>query len=134
MASFQFDIVTPEKTVYSGEIEHFQAPGVDGSFGVLARHQPMLAALATGRVNFREAGGAELVLCISGGFANVSSDGATVLAETAEFGEEIDVERARAARDRAQERLNNRTPDIDAERAQAALGRAISRLQISGGI
>ena len=50
MASFQLDIVTPEKTVYSGEIEHFQAPGVDGSFGVLARHQPLLAALGIGRV------------------------------------------------------------------------------------
>ena len=134
MAIFQLDIVTPEKTVYSGEIEHFQAPGVDGSFGVLARHQPMLAALGTGCVNFREAGGDERMLVISGGFANVSGDGATVLAETAEFGDEVDVERAQASRDRAQERLDNRTPEVDVERAHAALARAIWRLRVSGGV
>ena len=133
MATFQLDIVTPEKTVYSGEIEHVQAPGVDGSFGVLARHQPMLAALATGRVNFREADGTERSLCIGGGFANVSGDGATVLAETAEFGDEIDIERARAARDRAMERLRTRSEETDVDRAQLALARAFWRLRVSGG-
>ena len=94
MATFQLDIVTPEKTVYSGEIEHFQAPGVDGSFGVLARHQPLLAALGIGLVGLREADGTERTLAISGGFANVSGDGATILAEAAEFDDEIDIERA----------------------------------------
>lgn len=132
MTTFHLDIVTPEKTVYSGEIVHFQAPGVDGSFGVLARHQPMLSALGIGRVGFREADGTERVLALGGGFANVSTDGATILAEAAEFGDEIDVERARAARDRAQDRLNNRTPDVDADRAQAALTRALWRLRVSG--
>ena len=132
MTTFHLDIVTPEKTVYSGEIVHFQAPGVDGSFGVLARHQPMLSALGIGRVGFREADGTERVLALGGGFANVSTDGATILAEAAEFGDEIDVERARAARDRAQDRLNNRTPDVDADRARAALTRALWRLRVSG--
>ena len=132
MTTFHLDIVTPEKTVYSGEIVHFQAPGVDGSFGVLARHQPMLSALGIGRVGFREADGTERVLALGGGFANVSTDGATILAEAAEFGDEIDVERACAARDRAQDRLNNRTPDVDVNRAQAALTRALWRLRVSG--
>ena len=132
MTTFHLDIVTPEKTVYSGEIVHFQAPGVGGSFGVLARHQPMLSALGMGRVGFREADGTERVLALGGGFANVSGDGATILAEAAEFGDEIDVERARAARDRAQDRLNNRTPDVDVKRAQAALSRALGRLRVSG--
>ena len=132
MTTFHFDIVTPEKTVYSGEIVHFQAPGVGGSFGVLARHQPMLSALGMGRVGFREADGTERVLALGGGFANVSGDGATILAEAAEFGDEIDVERARAARDRAQDRLNNRTPDVNVERAHAALSRALWRLRVSG--
>ena len=133
MATFQLDIVTPEKTVYSGEIEHFQAPGVDGSFGVLARHQPLLAALGIGLVGLREADGTtERTLAISGGFANVSGDGATILAEAAEFDDEIDIERARAARERAQERLDNRTPDVDVERAQTALARSFIRLRVSG--
>lgn len=134
MTTFHLDIVTPEKTVYSGEIVHFQAPGVDGSFGVLARHQPMLSALGIGRVGFREADGTERVLALGGGFADVSGDGATILAEAAEFGDEIDVERARAARDRAQDRLNDRTPDVDADRAQAALTRALWRLRVSGAL
>lgn len=132
MTTFHLDIVTPEKTVYSGEIVHFQAPGVDGSFGVLARHQPMLSALGIGRVGFREADGTERVLALGGGFANVSTDGATILAEAAEFGDAIDVERARAARDRAQDRLNNRTPEVDSDRARAALTRALWRLRVSG--
>lgn len=132
MTTFHLDIVTPEKTVYSGEIVHFQAPGVDGSFGVLARHQPMLSALGIGRVGFREADGTERVLALGGGFANVSTDGATILAEAAEFGDAIDVERARAARDRAQNHLNNRTPEVDADRARAALTRALWRLRVSG--
>lgn len=134
MTTFHLDIVTPEKTVYSGEIVHFQAPGVDGSFGVLARHQPMLSALGIGRVGFREADGTERVLALGGGFADVSGDGATILAEAAEFGDEIDVERARAARDRARDRLNTRTPDVDADRAQAALTRALWRLRVSGAL
>lgn len=132
MTTFHLDIVTPEKTVYSGEIVHFQAPGVDGSFGVLARHQPMLSALGIGRVGFREADGTERVLALGGGFADVSTDGATILAEAAEFGDAIDVERARAARDRAQNRLNNRTPEVDSDRARAALTRALWRLRVSG--
>lgn len=132
MTTFHLDIVTPEKTVYSGEIVHFQAPGVDGSFGVLARHQPMLSALGIGRVGFREADGTERVLALGGGFADVSTDGATILAEAAEFGDAIDVERARAARDRAQDRLNNRTPEVDSDRARAALTRALWRLRVSG--
>ena len=134
MTTFHLDIVTPEKTVYSGEIVHFQAPGVDGSFGVLARHQPMLSALGIGRVGFREADGTERVLALGGGFADVSGDGATILAEAAEFGDEIDVERARAARDRARDRLNDRPPDVDADRAQAALTRALWRLRVSGAL
>ncbi len=133
MPTFQLDIATPEKTVYSGEIEHVQAPGIDGSFGVLARHQPMLAALSIGRVRFREADGTERVLALGGGFSNVSGDGVAILAEVAEFGDEIDVARAQAARDRARERLDHRTPDIDVERAQAALARALWRLRVSGG-
>ena len=132
MTTFHLDIVTPEKTVYSGEIVHFQAPGVDGSFGVLARHQPMLSALGIGRVGFREADGTERVLALGGGFADVSTDGATILVEAAEFGDAIDVERARAARDRAQDRLNNRTPEVDSDRARAALTRALWRLRVSG--
>jgi F-type H+-transporting ATPase subunit epsilon len=131
MATFQLDIVTPEKTIYSGDVEQVQAPGVDGGFGVLSRHQPLLSALAIGQVAFTQADGVVHKLAIGGGFANVSRDGMTVLAETAEMAEEIDIERARAARDRARNRLSGRG-DIDFDRAQAALSRAIWRLRVCG--
>lgn len=132
MAMFQLDIVTPEKTVYSGEVNSLQAPGVDGGFGVLSHHQPMLAALAIGQVAFLESGGISRRLAISGGFANVSRDGVTVLAETAEMTDEIDVDRARASRDRAQARLTQDGSDVDKERARASLMRAMWRLRVSG--
>ena len=131
MATFQLDIVTPEKTIYSGEVEQVQAPGVDGGFGVLARHQPLLSALAIGQVAFTQADGISQKLAISGGFANVSGDGMTVLAETAEMAEAIDIERARAARDRARGRLADRG-EVDMDRAQAALSRALWRLRVCG--
>jgi F-type H+-transporting ATPase subunit epsilon len=131
MATFQLDIVTPEKTIYSGDVEQVQAPGADGGFGVLARHQPLLSALTTGQVTFTQADGVSHKLAIGGGFANVSRDGMTVLAETAEMAEEIDIERARAARDRARNRLSGRD-GVDFDRAQAALSRAIWRLRVCG--
>ncbi|MBT3602608.1 MAG: F0F1 ATP synthase subunit epsilon [Candidatus Latescibacteria bacterium] len=131
MATFQLDIVTPEKTIYSGDVEQVQAPGADGGFGVLARHQPMLAALAIGQVVFTQADGTNHKLAVSGGFANVSGDGMTVLAETAEMAQEIDIERARVARDRARSRLSDRG-QVDMDRAQAALSRATWRLRTCG--
>jgi F-type H+-transporting ATPase subunit epsilon len=133
MATFQLDIVTPEKTVYSGDVEQVQAPGVDGGFGVLSRHQPMLAALAIGLVAFTQADGVSQKLAISGGFANVGREGMTVLAETAETAEEIDIARAQAARDRARGRLSDRD-GIDSERAQAALSRSFWRLRVCGDV
>ena len=134
MPTFQLDIVTPEGTVYSGEVSSLRAPGADGGFGVLSRHQPMMAALAVGQVMFDETGSGPKKMAIGGGFANVSRDGVTLLAETAEMAEQIDIERAKAAHDRARDRIARRgDPDIDIERAQTAMMRAFWRLRVSGG-
>ena len=130
MPEFKLDIVTPQRTAFSGVVESLRAPGSAGGFGVLAGHAPMLAALAVGPVIFVQ-GGQRQEMAISGGFAEVLRDGVTVLAETAERPEEIDVPRAQAARDRARERLH-RQAEFDAERARAALIRAINRLHIAG--
>ena len=131
MATFELEIVTPGKTLYSGTVEHVGAPGIDGGFGVLSRHQQMVAALEIGSLRFREEGGEERLAAISGGFAEVLGDRMTVLAETAELAEDIDGDRAVTARDRAKERLiSRRDPDIDTARAVAALERAFNRLRI----
>ena len=133
MPTFRLEIVTPEKTVFSGEVESLRAPGTEGEFGVLARHRAMLAALGLGRIQFRETGADVRQVATSGGFAEVHVSGVTILAETAEFGEEIDLARAESARDRARERLGRRRDaDVDDARAEIALRRAINRLRMLG--
>jgi F-type H+-transporting ATPase subunit epsilon len=134
MAAFQLEIVTPERRVYSGAAERFQGPGTEGSFGVLARHAPFLTSLKTGQLAFLDAKGKERRMAASGGFVEVGDNQVTVLAETAEFAEDIDVARARAARSRAQERLEKKEEGIDLARAQAALARALNRLKVRGAL
>ena len=133
MPTFQLEIVTPEKTVYSGEVEQLRAPGTEGGFGVLAGHHPMLASLRIGEMVFSEPKQGPKSVAISGGFAEVQRDRVTVLAETAEFAQDIDVNRAEAARERAREMLaRRREQQIDEARATLALARAVNRLRIGG--
>ena len=133
MATFELEIVTPEKTLYSGTVEHVRAPGIDGGFGVLSGHHPMVSALGVGSLHFREEGGGEELAAVSGGFAEVLRDRMTVLVETAEPAGTIDPARASAARDRAKDRLRSRRdPDVDTARAEASLHRALNRLQVAG--
>ncbi len=134
MASFKLDIVTPEKTVYSGAVRHVQAPGSEGSFGVLSGHVPFLTSVDVGLLRIDEDGGAQVKMAISGGFAQVAPQGVTVLAETAERPEQINVDRARSARERAEGRLGDTSGEVDAARARAALARAVNRLKVSGQI
>ena len=133
MPTFQLEIVTPEKTLYSGTVEHVRAPGIDGGFGVLSGHHPMVSALGIGQLRIRQEGGDERMAAVNGGFAEVISDQLTVLAETAELADSIDRTRAEEARDRARDRLKTRRdPEVDIERAEAALARAINRLRVHG--
>ena len=129
MASFQLEIVTPQRLVYRGEVEGLRAPGALGGFGVLARHIPFLTSLGPGEIIIREAEGSRF-LATSGGFVEVLRAGVTVLAETAEFAEEIDKDRAEQARERARARFKQRDAKIDIARAEAALARAIHRLRV----
>ena len=131
MPTFKLDIVTPERTVYSGRIQSLRAPGSEGGFGVLPRHAPMLAALQTGPLScVAEDGEHRRCMAVSGGFIEVLHDSVTILAETIEFAEEIDEARAREARDRAFKRLSQ-PQKIDEARAHAALMRALNRLKVA---
>lgn len=132
MAAFALEIVTPERVVYSGQVTSLQAPGTEGSFGVMAGHMPLLASLDIGVLRFADEGGEGVRMAVSGGFAEVGRERVTVLAETAESAEEIDVQRAESSRQRAEERLANRDDgEVDAARARSALMRALNRLKIS---
>ena len=131
MPAFALEVVTPERVAYSGQVASLQAPGSEGSFGVLAGHVPLLTSLQIGGLRFVEEGGSEVQMAISGGFVEVGREQVAVLAETAERVEEIDVERAESARQRAEERLARAQEEqIDVARAQAALARAINRIRV----
>ncbi|MCC7263874.1 MAG: F0F1 ATP synthase subunit epsilon [Candidatus Latescibacteria bacterium] len=133
MAEFQLEIVTPEKRVFSGVVQRFQGPGSEGSFGVLAHHAPMLTSLQIGKITFLDAAGKERRMATSGGFAEVGRNQVTLLVETAEFAEEIDTARAKAAHDRARELLATKQ-DVDLGLAQRALLRALNRLRVGGAL
>ncbi|MGE5258657.1 MAG: F0F1 ATP synthase subunit epsilon [Hyphomicrobiales bacterium] len=129
----RLEIVTPEKIVVSEDAQIVMSPGVLGEFGVLIGHTPFLTALKAGAVRYTDAQGTEHLVFVSGGFAEALPDRVTVLAESAERRRDIDIERARAALERAQKRLAEQRSkeEIDFVRAQAALQRALMRLRIA---
>jgi F-type H+-transporting ATPase subunit epsilon len=128
MASLQVEIVTAERIVYTGEATEVVAPGSEGQLGILPHHAPLMTSLAAGELVVKEER-QETVMAVSGGFIEVRPDRVIILADQAERAEEIDIERAQAARKRAEERQGK--PDYDAARTEAALRRAIIRLQVA---
>src|SRR4051812_39320039 len=101
--TFRLQIVTPERVLMDGPVTSVIAPGSMGQFGVLAGHAPFVTELGIGELKYRDPDGAEQILAVHGGFFQVSNDRATVLADAAERPEEIDLERARRAQERARE-------------------------------
>ena len=124
------EIVTPERSLVTAQVDELQLPGSEGYFGVLPGHAPMLTTLKIGEMWYR-IGQEKLHLAIAFGFAEVLPDRVTVLAQIAERAEEIDVARAEAAKRRAEERHAKPSPDIDMERARVALMKALVRLQVA---
>lgn len=130
--AFKLEVITPDRVVLSDDqVVSVVAPGSEGYLGVQNNHAPLMAALKVGHLNCRKTEGASDVMALSGGFIEVFENKVTVLAETAELAEEIDVERAERSLQRAEERIANLTSDIDLTRAQAALQRALNRLKVA---
>jgi F-type H+-transporting ATPase subunit epsilon len=129
--NISLEVVTPDKSVVSDEAQIVVAPGTYGEFGVLIGHTTFLSTLQTGMLRYTDKDGNERVVFINGGFVEVLLNKVTVLAESAERRRDIDVERAKAAMKRAEERLAEAgtREDIDFRRAQVALQRAITRLK-----
>jgi F-type H+-transporting ATPase subunit epsilon len=127
--NIKLEVVTPEKSIVSEEAQIVMAPGSEGEFGVLIGHTPFLTTLKTGTVHYTAADGKQRFVFVSGGFAEALPDKVTVLAESAERRRDIDTDRAKAAMERAQSRLDReQDEDIDFLRAKAALERAIHRI------
>jgi F-type H+-transporting ATPase subunit epsilon len=130
--TFILDIVTPEKKVIDGaEVLAVRLPSVSGSFGVMAGHAPMLAGLGIGECVVQKGDSKNQTLVISGGFVEISAKKVTVLADTAEFAHDIDVDRAEAALVRAREMVGNVEGGEGKNEANLALQRAQTRLRIA---
>jgi F-type H+-transporting ATPase subunit epsilon len=129
--TLQLEIVTPEKMVVKETVDEIQIPGQNGYLGILPGHAPLITELAVGEITYRS-GGATHYLSVAWGFAEVLPDKVTILAETAERPEEIDVKRAREAKDKAEDLLKNGKTEKDFTRAEGKLQRAETRLQVAG--
>src|SRR4030067_3418176 len=130
---FFLDVVTLKKVVFSEPIESVIAPGTAGHFGIIAGHTPFVSSLQTGITKITKANGEKFNLSTSGGFLMTDGKKVILLAESAGGPEEIDVNRAQRAKERAEKRLAGKNPDTDIDRARTALLRAINRLKLSGG-
>lgn len=128
--TFEFEIVTPEKLVVRDVAEEMQIPAKNGYIGVLPGHAPLITELAVGEITYRNAE-TSAILAVAWGFAEVLPTKVTILAETAEKPEEIDVKRAQEAKQRAEERLQGGHTEIDVDRALNALHRAETRLDVA---
>ena len=128
--SFELEIVTPEKLVVKEAVEEAQIPGLDGYLGILPGHAPLITELGVGIITYR-AGGTTKTLSVAWGFAEVLQDKVTILAETVERPDEIDVARAQQAKERAEQLLKSNDPELDYERAQDDLRRAETRLRVA---
>jgi F-type H+-transporting ATPase subunit epsilon len=126
----QLQIVSADRSLLNESVDEVVIPGFDGYFGVLPGHTPLLAVLQVGELWYRQ-GQEKHYLLIAFGFAEVLPDRVTILAQTAEKAEEIDLARAEAAKKRAEERLARPMVDIDAERARIALLKSLIRLQVA---
>ena len=127
---FQLEIVTPEKRVVNTAAEEIQIPGKNGYLGVLPGHAPLITEVAVGEISFRSQSKEEH-LAVAWGFAEVLPEKVTILAETAERPSEIDVERARKSKQRAEQRLTSGDPNVDVERCLNALHKAETRLEVA---
>ena len=128
--SFQLEIVTPEKMVVRDVAEEIQIPGRNGYLGVLPGHAPLITELGAGEINYR-AGGQSHRFCVAWGFAEVLPDRVTVLAETVERADEIDVSRAQQSLARAEESLKSAQTEEDVSHATAKIRAAQARIEVA---
>jgi len=127
----RLDIVTVERLAYSEDVDMVIAPGSEGQLGILPHHAPLMTALVPGEIVIRKAGQEDVLMAVGGGFMEVRPDRVTILADSAERAEEIDLERAEAARQRAQQLLSGRPSGVDLVQAEYALRRSLTRIKVA---
>ena len=129
MSTFRLEVVTPERQVLVTEVESVLLSTQAGQLGIWANHAPLIAGLEIGILEYGSKHAGKKKVAIGGGFLEVANNKATILANTAELAEEIDVIRARESRRRAQQRLDDKEEEWKFTRAQLALQKALARLK-----
>jgi F-type H+-transporting ATPase subunit epsilon len=129
-ATFSLDLVTPERSFFSGEVEMIILKTPEGEMGVLKGHTPMVVAVAVGPIKIKK-DGEWLEAILTEGFMEVKQEKTVILTDTAEWPNEIDVNRAKAAMQRAEERLQMQLSNTEHIRSQAAMARALARLKVT---
>ncbi|MCA1026345.1 MULTISPECIES: F0F1 ATP synthase subunit epsilon [Cytobacillus] len=131
MKTIKVSVVTPDGPVYESDVEMVSTKAESGELGILAGHVPMVAPLQIGAVRLKKENQSDLV-AVSGGFLEVRPDQVTILAQSAEQATDIDLDRAKRAKDRAEQRLNEtKRENVDFKRAELALKRAMNRINVS---
>ncbi|MFT9496653.1 F0F1 ATP synthase subunit epsilon [Anaerosolibacter sp.] len=129
-SAFQLEIVTPDRKFYEDDVDMVVVRTTAGDLGILKNHMSLVSPLAVGTIKIKK-NGEQLEAACAGGFVQVRQDKTTIITDSAEWPEEIDVERAKKAAERAEERLKMKSSELDMVRAQAALERAINRLRVA---
>ncbi|RME77321.1 MAG: F0F1 ATP synthase subunit epsilon [Chloroflexi bacterium] len=131
--TLRLEILTIERKLFDDEVNMVIAPGAEGVLGILPRHIPLVTLLTYGELQVKKEGQDDQFFAIGGGFMEVQPDHVIVMADSAERDEEIDLDRAEAARKRAEERLQKAREDesFDAARAEAALRRSLARIKVA---
>src|SRR5438876_3440857 len=128
--TIELTIVTPERAVVDEAVDELQIPGAEGYFGVLPGHAPLFSELKVGEVSYRK-GDRWTFVAVAWGFVEVLPNQVRILAETAERAQEIDLDRAMRAKQRAEERISRDGDELDYRRALVALERAVIRIQVA---
>lgn len=126
---FQLKIITPDRIFYEGEAEMIEMSTSDGDVGIYKQHVPTTFIVVPGVLTIHQ-GGATREAALHSGFAEILKEQVVVLAEAAEWPDEIDVERARRAKERAQERIQSHAANVDMVRAELALRRSLVRMKV----
>lgn len=128
---FQVEIITPDRIFHKGDATMIEFNTAAGEIGVYKKHIPTTTVLAPGVVRIKMDGEEDVMAAVHSGFAEILPDKVTLLAEIAEWPDEIDKNRAEAAKARAEERLANKTEEFDVKRAEFALRKALVRINIA---
>lgn len=128
---FMLEIVTPERAFFSGEVDRVIVRGVEGEMAILKNRAPIITPLAIGKIRILKDGEEKVAAAVSG-YISVEKEKTTIITDSCEWPEEIDIERAEAAKERAEKRLRERPEGLDIDRAELALKRALNRLDVAG--